>query len=111
MSDKTYIEGVYVREKEGQYGTFLNVSIDIAKLTEQARQHASNGMLNVVISKRRQPSEKGITHSVALDTYRRENAGRQFDRAKSAVNSAAPAQRQFDDVPPPPPADGDDVPF
>ena len=100
VSDKIWINGFYVREKEGQYGPFLNVSIDIAQLIEQAKTHAPNGTLNVVISKRREKSTKGITHSVALDTYRRENADRQFENAKQAVDGAKPlTDEEKDDVP------------
>lgn len=105
---RTYIDGIYVREKSGNYGPLFSVGIDVEKLVAQAKQHGDGKFLNVTISARKQPSDKGITHSVSLDTYRKENAGRQFDKARQAV-SAPSGQGKFDDVPPPP--KDEDVPF
>jgi hypothetical protein len=107
MSQRTYIDGFYVREKSGQYGAFFSVGIDIEKLVAQAKQHGDGKFLNVTISARKQPSDKGITHSVSLDTFRKENAGRQFDKARQAT---AGAPSRFSDVPPPP-DDQSDIPF
>jgi hypothetical protein len=105
---RTYIDGIYVREKSGNYGPFFSVGIDVEKLVAQAKQHGDGKFLNVTISARKQPSDKGITHSVSLDTYRKENAGKQFDKARAAAGQPS----RFSDVPNPPAADDQsDIPF
>lgn len=38
MSDPTYINGIFVRERESNYGPWFEVSIDVAQLVEQAKQ-------------------------------------------------------------------------
>lgn len=111
MNDRIYINGIYVREKEGKYGPFFSVSIDVQKLVEQAKQHGDGKFLNVTISALRQKKDNGISHSVALDTYKRDNDRRGFAEAKQAA-SGEPKQGRFDDVPgATPPDDSDPVPF
>lgn len=97
--ERVYIDGLFVREKDGRYGPFFSVGIDVEKIVAQAKQHGDGKFLNVIINKRKQPSDKGLTHSVTLDTYRKENAGRQFDNARKAVDRpTSPAvEQQVDD--------------
>jgi hypothetical protein len=107
MSDqpRQYIDGIFVREKEGRYGPFFSVGIDVEKIVEQAKKHGDGKFLNVTFSKRREKSDKGISHSVSLDTYRKENAARQFGNAHAAADRpASPASEA-------PPDPNDDVPF
>jgi hypothetical protein len=51
-------------------GVVINVGVRAEELIAFAHQHGnSNGYVNLTISKRREPSQYGQTHSVYLDTY------------------------------------------
>lgn len=69
---KTYINGISVKEKEGQYGSFFNVSINIDKIKEHANE---KGYVNMTVSKRKEVWQYGETHSCTLNEwkYKQEN--------------------------------------
>jgi hypothetical protein len=52
-----------------QYGDLMKLSFtedDLQKLTE----NLDNGWVNVVVKERREPSEKGTTHYLEVDTWK-----------------------------------------
>jgi hypothetical protein len=100
MSEKIYINGVFVREKECKYGPFFSVSINLQEFDQFAKQHGKNGELRLNISKKKQPSKTGVTHSVSLDTYEpptRQSAGL---REGSQWRTSEPTPTQPDEEPP-----------
>jgi len=66
---KTYINGISVKEINGQYGSFFNISVNMEKLNEYAND---KGYVNMVVSKRKEVSQYGETHSVVLNEWRPE---------------------------------------
>lgn len=88
MADKIYCgNGKVIRT---QYGDLMKLSFskeDVQKLVEQSEANES-GWVNVVVKERREPSEKGTTHYLEVDTWKpepRENNG------QSAAPKAEPA--------------------
>jgi len=68
--EKTYINGFLIKEKTFQDGgSILNCSIKIDDFAKDVKAHAKDGWLNISISKRKTPSDKGISHYVTLNTY------------------------------------------
>ncbi len=71
MEDKVYIGiGKAIPTK---YGELMKLSFpmdDIEKLVEIARDN--NGWANLVLKERREPSEKGATHYMVVDTWKPE---------------------------------------
>lgn len=68
---KIYCNGFFVREKVFDSGrAVMNVAVNVADFIEFADKHGSEGYVRIVIEKRREPSDKGITHSVRLDTWK-----------------------------------------
>lgn len=73
MSDqKTYINGVFIKEKEFQNGgKILKVSILADKLMEQLAPHKNDkGYVNLIISKRQSPDKNSNTHYVHVDFWK-----------------------------------------
>ena len=68
MSDKIYVGTGKIKEfSDG--GSILKFSFtekDLGTL----REHLSNGWVNIAISKRKTPSEKGTTHYAVIDTWK-----------------------------------------
>ena len=67
---RTYLPKCYARERKGDFGAFISIQFDAAALIEFVRANTnSRGGFNITVSPRREASEKGVTHSVALDTW------------------------------------------
>lgn len=47
----------------------MTVSIKVDDFIEEIKKIAKDGWANIVIKKRREPSEKGVTHYVIKDEY------------------------------------------
>tara|TARA_A100001515_G_scaffold12927_2_gene9814 strand:+ start:16085 stop:16351 length:267 start_codon:yes stop_codon:yes gene_type:complete len=70
MKDKKYLNGLSIKEKSFSNGSsILNVWIKKEQLIEELNKYEKNGSVNVCISKRKKPSEKGVTHYTYLDEY------------------------------------------
>ena len=75
---KVYVNGFFIREKEfANGGSIMNVSIKASDFEAFAKQHAVDGYVKIVIERRREPSDKGITHSARLDTWKPSGQPRQ----------------------------------
>ncbi len=106
MGNTTYVPKCYAREREGNYGKFIAISFDAKELIAfvQANTNA-RGEFKITVSQRREPSDKGITHSVALDTFEPRQRGEAPPPSRRA-NPNPPPERT-----PPPEEDSSDVPF
>lgn len=69
--------------------------------------HLDNGWVNVVISKRREPSERGQTHSVKIDTWKPRPQGDNAPQGSTEPQGAP----EHGAGPAPGPEDDDNCPF
>ena len=91
--DKNYINGFVVKEKEfDNGGKQLKVSIavsDFIKQLEELKSKNGNDWANVIIAKRREPSDKGVTHYMYEDTWKpdkNKNDSEIVNRVKEVFN-------------------------
>lgn len=71
MADRIYLDGIIIKEW-GEHGS-MNVSINLEQFREIIAHNENNGWLNLTIYKRKTPSDKGVTHKVAIDDYKPRN--------------------------------------
>jgi len=69
MSEKKYLNGVFVKEKQVKDFTVLKCSIKLEDLKEFVND---SGYVNFDLLKRKEASEKGITHYAVLDEWKPE---------------------------------------
>ena len=60
MEESKYVNG----------GSQLKMSIKVEDFASQIKELADNGWVNLIISKRKEPSDTGITHYVKVDTWK-----------------------------------------
>lgn len=102
--ERTYVPKSSVKSRQGPYGEFLSVGLNLESFIEFARQHVNErGYINLTISKRKSASDRGDTHSIYLDDYK------PGDRRPAPAEPPPSGLGKFDDVPGP--AQTDDVPF
>jgi hypothetical protein len=71
MKDKTYVNKCKLVEKVfDNGGALINAAFNVDELVEHADD---NGWVNLVIAKRREPSDKGATHYAYFSDYKPEN--------------------------------------
>ena len=67
MADKKYINKCAIKEKVfDNGGRLLNAAFNVAELSQHAN---AEGWVRIVIAPRRQPDEKGKTHSAYKDEW------------------------------------------
>lgn len=71
------------KEITTQYGPLLKLSFS-AEDVEKLQKNLENGWVNVVVKKRREPSERGTTHYLEVDKWKPNTDG-------GAPQKAAPA--------------------
>ena len=105
----TYVPKSSAKERTGQFGSFLAIGFEAKALIEFIQANTnSRGYFNITVSKRKQPGDRGDTHSVALDTFEPNRGG---GESRPSAPQPAPAPRQQ-----PPEEEGcqkpkDDLPF
>ena len=73
---KTFINGIYVREKEFEWGSIHNVAINVESFIEElSKYETTNGYVFINLNKRKEASDKGLTHYTTLDDYKTEKEG------------------------------------
>ena len=72
--EKQYINGVFFKEKVFENGgSQIKTSIKVDEFIKQLQEIKNEkGYANIIISKRKQPSDKGITHYATVDTWKPE---------------------------------------
>ena len=69
--NKNYLNGAVIKEHSfDNGGTVLKVWIKVDEFIEQLESIEKNGSANIVIQKRKEPSDKGVTHYIVEDTYK-----------------------------------------
>jgi hypothetical protein len=95
MSDKVYLNGLIIKGRSNQFGEEeLKVSVKVEDLMKELQQHQERGWVNLEIRKKKQPSDKGVSHYTVLDTWK--------------PNGQAPAMPQSNDFPA---VEDNDLPF
>ncbi len=72
MTDKIFINGVFLREKTfDNGGSIINIDItDIESFSNQLQNHAkSDGRITLEIKERRNKSDNGLTHYMEVSQY------------------------------------------
>ena len=64
MAEKNYVASS-IKKISGQYGDFFNANFKMEDLQKMAKR----GWVSLVISERKNPSEKGATHYAYENTY------------------------------------------
>ena len=71
--EKKYVNGIIIKEKVfDNGGKQLKVSIAISELIRQLsdiKDRSDSDWANLIIARRREPSDKGVTHYVYQDTW------------------------------------------
>ena len=75
MTDKTYINGIYIKAIDGKFGEFFNVTIDVEAFASSIQPHiflndSGKKKVNLTISKRKEPGKYGDTHYCALNEFK-----------------------------------------
>ena len=71
MTEKKYVNGLIIKERTfDNGGTQLKASIAVKDLVEQLKQEDDNGWVNIVITRRKEPSDKGVTHYAYIDPWK-----------------------------------------
>tara|TARA_R110000787_G_scaffold66560_3_gene149386 strand:- start:938 stop:1222 length:285 start_codon:yes stop_codon:yes gene_type:complete len=90
--NKNYLNGAVIKEHAfDNGGTVLKVWIKVDEFSEQLKSIEKNGSANIVIQKRKEPSEKGVTHYIVEDTYKPKDS----DQHESRYGS----EEEKDDLP------------
>ncbi len=88
--DKNYINGLVIKEKTfDNGGGQLRISVKVQELIEQLQAIEENGWANILISRRKKPSDKGVTHYAYQDTWKPDGNKDNFnvaDRIKEVFN-------------------------
>lgn len=71
MADKIYVGNG--RNINTQYGDLLKLSFT-AEDVQKLQDNLDNGWINLVVKERREPSEKGTTHYMEVDTWKPDGA-------------------------------------
>ena len=68
--NKNYLNGAVIKEHAfDNGGTILKVWIKVDEFIEQLESIEKKGSANILIQKRKEPSEKGVTHYIVEDTW------------------------------------------
>lgn len=92
LEKKNYLNGAVIKEHTfDNGGTVLKVWVKVDEFSEQLKSIEKNGSANIIIQKRKEPSEKGVTHYIVEDTYKPKDS----DQHESRYGS----EEEKDDLP------------
>lgn len=69
MSEKIYINGIIVKERQTGFGSVIGVNIKVSEFKAELDKHSDNDWVRLEISPRKTPTDKQ-THSVSVDTWK-----------------------------------------
>ena len=71
MEEKKYVNGIVIKEKTFENGgTQLKMSVKVSDFINELKAVENNGWANLIINRRKEMSDKGITHYVYVDTWK-----------------------------------------
>ena len=69
--EKKYLNGMIIKEKSfDNGGTQLRLSVKVSEFIEDLRSIQDNGWANIIVARRKDPSDKGVTHYAYEDTWK-----------------------------------------
>lgn len=74
MSDKIYVNGVFAKARDTQYGEVITLNCKADELMRFIEEHQDNGWIKFDVQRKRTPGEK-TTHSVSLNNWKPEHRG------------------------------------
>ena len=102
MADKTYINGVFLKEVTfNNGGSIINMNINVEKFIQELKAHEKNGYTNIKICKRREADAHGNTHYAELNTYQKpeNNQTERQEPTKESYEEADKDENGNDDLP------------
>ena len=96
MADKIYCGNGRVIKT--QYGELMKLSFTAEDL-QAMQDNLDNGWINVVVKERREPSEKGTTHYLEVDTWKPNQEGGSAAPAKAPAKPAQTDEVSAEDLP------------
>lgn len=81
---KVYVNGMFVKTQQTNYGDIIKMSIKADDVIEFLKTNQQNGWVSIDLLQKREPDEKGRTHTAVLNNW---VAG---SNQKSAPIAAAP---------------------
>jgi hypothetical protein len=70
MSDKTYINGLFIKSKQTTFGEVMSVSINAKTLIEELNKHTNaKGYVNIDLLRRKEADKQGNTHYAVLNEW------------------------------------------
>ena len=71
MEEKKYVNGIVIKERVfDNGGSQLKMSVKVEDFISQLKEISDKGWANLIISKRKEPSDTGVTHYVKVDTWK-----------------------------------------
>ena len=71
MKTEKYVNGIIIKERTfDNGGTQLKASIKVDDFVADLKSMEDKGWVNVIINRRKEASDTGITHYVKLDTWK-----------------------------------------
>ena len=68
---KNYINGMIIKEKNfDNGGSQLKISVKVSEFIDQLKAIEEKGWANIVVSRRKEPSDKGVTHYAYEDPWK-----------------------------------------
>jgi hypothetical protein len=75
MAEKQYVNGMIIKEKEfDNGGKQMKVSVKVSDFISNIKEIAGKDeWVNLIINRRKEPSDTGITHYTYVDTWKPKN--------------------------------------
>ena len=71
MAEKQYVNGLIIKEKVFENGgNQLKMSIKTDDMVKQLKELDDNGWVNLIVTRRTEPSDTGIPHYSYVDTWK-----------------------------------------
>lgn len=70
MAEKTYVNGLFIKKKQLQFGEVIGVSINVKSFIDELSRHQNEkGYVNITFMNRKEADKNGNNMYCVLDTY------------------------------------------
>ena len=77
MSEKVYINGIFIKEKETKFGKIIACSVKADSFIEEIKKHTNaKGYVNFDLLQRKEADKNGNTHYAVLNTFQKSETNR-----------------------------------
>lgn len=98
MADKKYLNGIIIKEKEfDNGGKQLQIKIKVNEFIEELKSVEENDWANLIINRRKQPSDKGVTHYMVVDTWKPDQNYQPPTQRNDTINTPTPSPDPIDE--------------